>query len=140
MNAAVLRRNWDPHPDDLTFLLKVTGRLATTAFFTLLLLLPFVEPREEVPPPLLLALPMPLPRLWARGRPTPVSPPGRRGCGQAAVGTGEGFLPGAEEALLLLAGGGEGAPAARLVPPPGAVEASADAHACKACDIGWQRL
>ena len=125
------------HPDDLTFLLKVTGRLATTAFLTLLLL-PFVEPREEPPTPLLLlALPMPLPRLWARGRPTPVSPPGRRGCGQAAVGTGEGFLPGAE-ALVLLAGG-EGAPAARLMPPLGAAEASANVHACKACDIGWQR-
>ena len=124
----------------MTFLLKVTGRLATTAFFTpLLLLLPFVEPREEPPPLLPLALAMPLPRLWARGRPTPVSPPERRGCGQAAVGMGKGFLPGAEEALLLLAGGGEGAPAARLVPPLGAMEASADAQACKACDIGWQR-
>ena len=133
-----MRRHWDPHPDDLTFLLKVTGRLATTAFFTLLLLLPFAEPREVPPPPLLLlALPMALPRLWARGRPTPVSPPGTRGCGQAAVGTGEGFLPGAE-ALVLLAGG-EGAPAARLVPPLGAAKASTDAHACKACNVGWQR-
>ena len=116
----------------------MTGRLATTAFFTPLLLLPFAEPREEEPPPpLMLALPMALPRLWARGRPTPVSPPGTRGCGQAAVGTGEGFLPGAE-ALVLLAGG-EGAPAARLVPPLGAAKASTDAHACKACNVGWQR-
>lgn len=127
-------RNEDAHPDDLTFLLKVTGRLATTAFLTLLLLLqPFVEPRDEPPP---LALSMPLPRLWARGRLPPASPPGRRGCGQTD-GTGEGFHPGAE-ALLLLAGG-DATPAARLT-PLGAAGISADVHDFKACDIGHRQM
>lgn len=113
------------HPEDLTFLWKVSGMLTTAAFFGPLPPMPADPLREELP---LLA---PLPILSRVELPaacgklqvlvSPAAPP-------AAAAVGEGFLAEGEAPLA----GGVEAPATRLLG-----RLSLDAEACKPC---WDKV